>query len=141
MRPETPSTRVSVGMYRIAQRNGDWLRVFEVPVPIPLEICFNDRGFHRKESTVMPFSLADYFQKQGLRVVEAALRAVDGKPSSYVRDEHHYRMQVIQPTWRALPLGVRMLLKREVERFDELLLSLRDEVFDLSGQSVEMRPN
>src|SRR6266700_7335215 len=89
----------------------------------------------------MPFSLADYFQKQGLRVIEAACKAVDARPSSYVRDEHHYRMQVIQPAWRALPLGVRMLLKREVERFDELLLSLRDEVFDLSGQTVEMRPN
>lgn len=89
----------------------------------------------------MPFSLSDYFQKQGLRVVETALRAVDARPSSYVRDEHHYRMQVIQPAWRALPLGVRMLLKRDVERWDELLLSLRDEVFDLSGQSVAMRPN
>src|SRR5258708_16237354 len=89
----------------------------------------------------MPFSLADYFQKQGLRVIETALKAVDAKPSSYLRDEHHYRMQVIQPAWRALPLGVRMLLKREVERWDQLLLSLRDEVFDLSGSSVELRPN
>jgi molecular chaperone DnaK len=89
----------------------------------------------------MAFSLADYFQKQGLRVVETALKAVDGKPSAYVRDEHHFRMQVIQPTWRALPLGVRMLLKRQADRWDALFLNLRSEVYDVSGASVELRPN
>jgi molecular chaperone DnaK len=89
----------------------------------------------------MAFSLADYFQKQGLRVVEAALKAVDGKPSPYVRDEHHFRMHVIQPTWRALPLGVRMLLKRQADRWDALFLNLRSEVYDVSGAAVTLRPN
>src|SRR5450432_2912802 len=65
-----------------------------------------------RPGAAMPFSLADYFQKQGLRVIETALKAVDGKPVSYLRDDDHYRMQVIQPAWIALPVGVRMLMKR-----------------------------
>jgi molecular chaperone DnaK len=89
----------------------------------------------------MPFSLSDYFQKQGLRVIESALKAVDAKPASYLRDEHHYRMQVIQPAWGALPVSIRMLMKRQVQRWDELLLSLRDVAFDLSGPTVRLRPD
>src|SRR5438105_4166243 len=88
----------------------------------------------------MPFSLADYFQKQGLRVIEASLKAVEGKPTSYLRDEHHYRMHVIQPAWRALPAAVRLLLKRQTGRWDELFFALRDIVFDLSKASVKLRP-
>jgi molecular chaperone DnaK len=89
----------------------------------------------------MPFSLADYFQKQGLRVIEAALRAVDGKPVSYLRDDDHYRMHVIQPAWNALPVSVRMLMKRQVAQWDQLLFGVREEVFDLSGKSVAIRPD
>jgi len=88
----------------------------------------------------MPFSLADYFQKQGLRVIETALKAVDGRPASYLRDDDHYRMHVIQPAWNALPVGVRMLMKRQIDRWDALLFGLRDEVFDLSGKSIALRP-
>ncbi len=89
----------------------------------------------------MPFSLADYFQKQGLRVIESALRAVDGKPASYLRDGDHYRMYVVQPAWNALPVGVRMLLKRQTARWEEMLFGLRDEVFDLAGPTVTLRPD
>jgi molecular chaperone DnaK len=88
----------------------------------------------------MPFSLADYFQKQGLRVIQAALKAVDAKPTSYLRDDDHYRMHVIQPAWNALPVGVRLLMKRQVERWDALMFGLRDEVFDLTGKSAAIRP-
>ena len=88
----------------------------------------------------MPFSLAEYFQKQGLRVIETALKAVDGKPTSYVRDDDHYRMHVIQPAWNALPVGVRMLMKRQSERWDALLFAVRDEAFDRTGKSIAMRP-
>lgn len=87
----------------------------------------------------MPFSLADYFRKQGLRVIESALRAVDGKPASYLRDDDHYRIHVIQPAWNALPVGVRMLMKRQTDRWDTLLFGLRDDVFDLSGNTVAIR--
>jgi molecular chaperone DnaK len=89
----------------------------------------------------MPFSLADYFQKQGLRVIEAALKAVDGKPASYLRDDDHYRMYVVQPAWNALPVSIRLLMKRQVACWEELLFGLRDEVFDLDGKSVAIRPN
>ena len=88
----------------------------------------------------MPFSLADYFQKQGLRVIEASLKSVEGKPASYLRDEDHYRIHVIQPAWRALPAAVRLLLKRQTGRWDELFAGLRDIVFDLDGPLVKLRP-
>ena len=71
----------------------------------------------------MPFSLADYFQKQGLRVIQASLKNVEGKPTSYLRDEHHYRMHVIQPAWRALPAAVRLLLKKQTGPWEELFFA------------------
>jgi molecular chaperone DnaK len=89
----------------------------------------------------MAFSLADYFQKLGLRVIVAALKGVDGKPSSYLRDDDHYRQYVIQPAWSALPVSIRMLMKRHATLWDQLLFGLRDEVFDLSGTHVQIRAN
>jgi molecular chaperone DnaK len=89
----------------------------------------------------MPFSLADYFQKPGLRVVQAALKAVDGKPVSYLRDEDHYRIHVMQPAWNALPVGVRLLMKRQTREWEACLFGLRDEVFDLSGKLAKVRPD
>ena len=88
----------------------------------------------------MPFSLAEYFQKQGLRVIQASLKNVEGKPTSYLRDEHHYRMHVIQPAWRALPAAVRLLLKKQTGPWEELFFALRDITFDLSGGFVKLRP-
>src|SRR5580692_11162767 len=76
----------------------------------PMQAIWFNGVIDPRKGTVMPFSLADYFQKQGLRVIAAALRAVDAKPASYLRDDDHYRMYVVQPAWSALPVSVRMLM-------------------------------
>jgi molecular chaperone DnaK len=86
----------------------------------------------------MAYILLDYFQKQGLKVVEASLKGVVGKAAPFVTDDAHYHQYVIQPGWNALPLPVR-LMGRQYLRWDEFYRALRREVFDLSGGVVEVR--
>lgn len=89
----------------------------------------------------MAITLADYFTKQGQQVVETSFRQVVGKPTSYVQDDATYRMHVIQLGWRALPVGIRLLLKAKVQEWDALYLSLKDKVLDTSGALVALTPN
>ena len=89
----------------------------------------------------MPFSLVDYFQKQGLKVVEAALQNAVGKAVSSVTVEAHYQQYVVQRAWEHLPLPIRVLMKKDFARWAELFLQLRDQVYDLSGDTVSLRPN
>lgn len=82
--------------------------------------------------------IVQYFRDQGVRVVEGSLRDVVGKPRSYLKDEANYRQQVVQRGWNALPVVVRMLLKKEFARWEALYGDLRDSVFDLSGPEIAL---
>ena len=89
----------------------------------------------------MAFSLSEYFDKQGLKIIEDSLKDLVGKPISFVNQEAHYRQHVIQPAWNALPVAIRLLMKRRFEDWDKLYLTLRDEVFDLHGDKVKLNPD
>jgi molecular chaperone DnaK len=89
----------------------------------------------------MANALAEYFQKPGIKVVEGSLQRVVGKPVAYLKDDAAYRMHVIQPGWSALPLGIRLLMKRHVHAWDELYEALRRQVLDLQGTHVALRPD
>ena len=89
----------------------------------------------------MAYLLSDYFKKLGLRVIEGSLQRVVGKPVSYVKDEAAYRMHVIQPGWRALPLGIRLMMKRHVRTWDELYDALLHQVLDLRGPEIALQPD
>jgi molecular chaperone DnaK len=89
----------------------------------------------------MAFTLAEYFQKQGLQVVVASLQEVVGKPVSEVKEDTLYRQEVIQPAWEALPPAIRMLMKRQYGEWNKLFEALRDEVFDLRGDQVKLHPD
>ncbi|MFO0844349.1 MAG: hypothetical protein U0797_18460 [Gemmataceae bacterium] len=85
----------------------------------------------------MAFSLFDYFQKQGLRVIETALKEVVGKAAVYVDQDDHYRQTVIQPAWSNLAPPVRLLLRKSHDHWCALFFEARDRVFNLRGGIVE----
>ena len=83
----------------------------------------------------------DYLRTKGLQLVQACLEALVGRAHSYVTNEPQYRQAAIRPGWEALPLAVRAAIGRQYKRWDDLFLRLRDEVFDLSGDTVALRPD
>ncbi|MFO0925982.1 MAG: Hsp70 family protein [Gemmataceae bacterium] len=89
----------------------------------------------------MAYSLFDYFQKQGVKVVESSLQKVVGKPATYVKDEAHFRQLVLQPGWEALAPPIRLLLRRRYDQWVELYHEVRDKVIDLNSGVVDLRPN
>lgn len=89
----------------------------------------------------MPYTLLEYFQKHGLKLVEASLQHVVGKATSYVTVDAQYRQTVIQPAWERVPLPIRAMMGRDYSRWDELFLRLREEVYDLGSDTVSLRPN
>jgi molecular chaperone DnaK len=87
------------------------------------------------------FSLFDYFQKQGLRVVETALKGVLGKAAVYVDQDDHYRQADIQPAWSNLAPPIRLLLRKSHDHWSALFFEIRDRVFSLRNGVVELRPD
>src|SRR5262245_40590408 len=87
----------------------------------------------------MPFHLGEYFQKQGLRVVEGSLQRVLGKGPTYIHDEAHYRQTVIQPGWEGLPPPIRLMLRRRHDDWVALYLELRDIAFEIKGGTLALR--
>jgi molecular chaperone DnaK len=85
-------------------------------------------------------TLLDYFQKLGQKAVEASLRRVTGKPVATVTHDVSYWQEVIQPAWFGLALPIRMIGRQKLG-WDQLFRALRDEVYDLSGDSVLVRPD
>jgi molecular chaperone DnaK len=83
--------------------------------------------------------LADYLQKQGVKVVESALRRVEGKAASFVTEEAQYRQAVILHAWEGLAPQVRKMIRSQYARWDEFCLALRDEVYDLTGGHAAVR--
>ncbi len=89
----------------------------------------------------MAYTLLDFFQRQGLKLVEASLHRVVGKAASYVREEAHYRQTVILPAWDTLPLPIRRMMGRDTSRWEELYRALRSEVLELKSGVIGLRPN
>jgi molecular chaperone DnaK len=85
-------------------------------------------------------TLLGYFQKLGQKVVESSLRRVAGKPVSTVTHDVSYWQEVIQPAWFGLALPIRMIGRQKL-CWDQLFRALRDEVYDVSGESVVLRPD
>ena len=81
-----------------------------------------------------------YFQKLGQKPVESSLRRMSGKPVALVNRDTSYWQEVIQPAWLGLMLPIRMLGRQKL-RWDEFLMKLRNEVYDLSGENVVVRPD
>jgi molecular chaperone DnaK len=88
----------------------------------------------------MVHMLTEYFEKHGLRVLEAALKTVAGKPPHNVTNEIRYRQVVIRASWNWMPLTVRMA-PGMYEEWDGFCLALRAEVFDLASDTVRLRPD
>ncbi len=86
----------------------------------------------------MPSPYADFFKKQGLKIIEDSLRQVVGKPRSYLKDDDHYRQHVVQPGWTALPVTIRLLMKNQFQVWEQLYLALFEEVIDLSGDEIQL---
>jgi molecular chaperone DnaK len=92
------------------------------------------------EELLMAYILLDFFQKQGLKLLESSLRGAEGQPCSLVREDRSYRLNVIQRGWFGLPLPLRMLGRLDL-RWDDFYLELRDKVYDLSGETVALQPD
>ncbi len=88
----------------------------------------------------MAFDLSDYFQNHGQRLVAAALHRAVGKAAVYVLQEDHFRQTCVQPGWESLPTAVRLLLRKRALAWEQMFLDLREELFDLAGGSVRLRP-
>jgi molecular chaperone DnaK len=88
----------------------------------------------------MAHILGEYFEKHGLRDLEAALRSVVGKPPHNVTNEIRYRQTVIRAAWNWMPLTVRTA-GGIYEDWDSFCLRLRVEAFDVSGDAIRLRPD
>jgi molecular chaperone DnaK len=63
-----------------------------------------------------------------------------GKPTAFVTQDSSYWQEVIQPSWFGLSLPIRMIGRRKL-RWDQFLMDLRSQVFDLTGETVVLRPD
>src|SRR2546428_1447120 len=88
----------------------------------------------------MAYILLDYFQKNGLKVLENSLRRLEGRPVSRVNTAPEYRKNVVQRAWFELLLPVRMMGRKHL-KWDELYAALRDEALDLRGPHVLIKPS
>jgi molecular chaperone DnaK len=73
--------------------------------------------------------------------VETTLNRVVGKASPYVTDEAQYRQAIIRPGWEALPVAIRMAMRRQYQRWDDFCLAVRDQAFDLVNSKVSLQPD
>jgi molecular chaperone DnaK len=85
--------------------------------------------------------LSEYFQKPGLRVLEASLQKIVGKPASYVEQEDQYRQTVTLPSWESLAPPIRLLLRRRFKEWLEMFEAMREQLFDLGSGKVALRPD
>ncbi len=74
--------------------------------------------------------LADYFQERGLRVVEAALKNIIGRPTAFVTEDSHYQQSVVQRGFTSLPSQIRMTGNKL--RWNELFEMLRAEMYEFT---------
>src|SRR5262245_14130533 len=81
-----------------------------------------------------------YRQPYCVKLIEAALQGVVGKPWKKVFEDALYREYVIDPAWDSLPAPIRMFGRPRL-RWDEFFLALRKEVFDSRQDRVALRPD
>jgi molecular chaperone DnaK len=83
--------------------------------------------------------LVEYLHKQGVKVVEAALRRVVGKAPSFLTDDVSFRQYVIQAAWQSLAPPIRGMMSRKFSLWEEVFLSLRHDVFDIRDGTIALR--
>ena len=76
----------------------------------------------------MAMNHVEFYGKYGLKLINAFMQTVVGKPRKVVVDENQYHQHVIDPSWEALPQPMRMLGRSRL-RWDEFLLALRTDIF------------
>ncbi len=78
------------------------------------------------------------FARRSQPVILAALREAVGQPPGFLVDEARFRETVIDPAWEQLPVALR-LMGRQRLHWDEILLGLRPEVFDITSGKVRLQ--
>lgn len=86
----------------------------------------------------MSTSVPNTLTEEQLGPIARVLLAVAGKKPTLLSDEAQYRRAVIDPAWDRMPASVRSL-GREQLNWDQHLLDLRDDVFEVRGGSVRLR--
>ena len=88
--------------------------------------------------SVVAGKLTEMFARRSQPIILAALREAVGQPPGFLVDEARFRETVIDPAWNQLPIPLR-LMGRERLRWDEILLGLRPEVFDIASGKIRLR--
>lgn len=88
----------------------------------------------------MTANLSLLFEKHGLAFLQPVLQQTVGQPAAAVTDDVQYRNHVVLRAWQAAPLQFR-LLDPEPLRWEEFMLALRAEAFDVSRGVVALKPN
>ena len=86
----------------------------------------------------MAGTLLEFYQKQGWKLLEAALQLIVGRTSEYAVEEALYRKHVIEAGWNALPEAQRRA-GRERLHWDAILLAMRREVFEVQDRRLSLR--
>lgn len=87
----------------------------------------------------MSASLNLLLTKHGLAFLEDACQDFEGRPSNLIRDDANYRAGLVSEAWQRAPMQIR-LFDPDALRWPQLLLSLRDRVFDSVGSTTRLRP-
>ena len=88
----------------------------------------------------MATSPLEAFQQQCLGLIEASLRTVSGLTATVLHNDDSFRRLVIDPTWDLVPLPIKMLGRKRL-CWDAIFFALRDETFQIDGDSISLRPN
>jgi len=86
----------------------------------------------------MAGTLLEFYQKQGWKLLEAALQLIVGRTSEYAVEEALYRKHVIEAGWNALPEAQRRAGRARLH-WDAILLALRREVFEVQDRKLLLR--
>lgn len=86
----------------------------------------------------MASSPYEILQNQGVGLIEKILRGIVGQAAGLLLDDDRYRACVIDPAWEAMPAPVRLIGRNRL-RWDEMFLAIRDEVFEVNGETVVLR--
>ena len=78
------------------------------------------------------------FDRIGMDFIEPALRRVEGASRNQLKDDDWYRDEVVNRSWSAVPLLLRLIGRRRA-RWDEFIQTLRAHVFTIKGESVSLR--
>ena len=85
----------------------------------------------------MTTSPLEALQHQCLALIESSLKTASGVTGKVLRDDESYRRLVIDPAWELVPLPVKILGRKRL-CWDAIFLALREEAFQVKGESVSL---